>query len=72
MLLCLYDPGEYLKLGTHVRYNGALVLVCDRLKLLPVYFYLPDDAAGVVCHQLGLLGTDLHAVGCGGFVKTLN
>ena len=27
---------------------------------------------GVVCHQLGLLGTDLHAVGCGGFVKTLN
>ena len=30
------------------------------------------DATGVVCHQLGLLGTDLHAVGCGGFVKTLN
>ena len=27
--------------------------------------------ASVVCHQLGLLGTDLHAVGCGGFVKTL-
>ena len=30
------------------------------------------DATGVVCHQLGLLGTDLHAAGCGGFVKTLN
>ena len=31
------------------------------------------DATGVVCHQLGLLGTDLHAVlGCGGFVETLN
>ena len=30
------------------------------------------DATGVVCHQLGLLGTDLHAVGFGGFVKTLN
>ena len=30
------------------------------------------DVTGVVCHQLGLLGTDLHAVGCGGFVKTLN
>ena len=27
---------------------------------------------GVVCHQLGLLGTDLHAVGCGGYVETLN
>ena len=24
------------------------------------------------CHQLGLLGTDLHAVGCGGFVETHN
>ena len=27
---------------------------------------------GVVYHQLGLLGTDLHVVGCGDFVKTLN
>ena len=30
------------------------------------------DATGVVCHQLGLLGTDLHAVCCGGFVEGLN
>ena len=30
------------------------------------------DAPGVVCHQLCLLGTDFHAVGCGGFVETLN
>ena len=30
------------------------------------------DTIGVVCQQLGLLGTDLHAVGCGGFVKMLN
>ena len=28
------------------------------------------DTTGVVCHQLGLLGTNLHAVGCGGFVET--
>ena len=28
--------------------------------------------ADVVCYQLGLLGTDLHAIGCGGFVETLN
>ena len=35
-----------------------------------IYFDLCVDAAGVVCHQLGLLGTDLHAVGCGSFVKT--
>ena len=30
------------------------------------------DATGVVCHQLSLLSTDLHAVGCGGFVEALN
>ena len=42
------------------------------LKLVTViHFDLCVDATGVVCHQLGLLGTDLHAVGCGGFVKTL-
>ena len=44
--------GEYLRLGTLVRYNGAHVLEsCDCLKLLSVYFDLVD-AAGVVCYQL--------------------
>ena len=45
------------------------------LKLVTVssfYFDLCVYATGVVCHQLGLLGTDLHAVSCAGFVKTLN
>ena len=37
-----------------------------------IHFDLYVDATGVVCHQLGLLGTYLHAVCCGGFVKTLN
>ena len=41
-------------------------------KLLSIHFDLCVDATGVVCHQLGLLGTDLHAVGYGGFVKTLS
>ena len=45
---------------------------CDCLKLLPIHVDLCVDATGVVCHQLGLLGTDLHATGCGGFVKMLN
>ena len=31
------------------------------LKLLFIYFDLCVDATGVVCHQLGLLGTGLHA-----------
>ena len=42
------------------------------LSFCPFAFDLCVDATGVVCHQLGLLGTDLHAIGCGGFVKTLN
>ena len=59
--------------GTLVRYNWAQILeASDCLKLLSIYFDLFVDAAGVVCHQLGLLGIDLHAVGCGGFVETLN
>ena len=45
---------------------------CDCLELLSIHFDLCVDATGVVCHQLGLLNTDLHAVGCGGFVKTLH
>ena len=46
--------------------------VCHCLRLLSIHFDLCVDATGVVCDQLGLLGTDLHAVGCGDFVKTLN
>ena len=45
---------------------------CDTLKLLSIYFDLCVDATGVVCHQLGLFGTDLNAVGFGGFFETLN
>ena len=33
------------------------------LKLLTIYFDICVGATGVVSHQLGLLGTDLHAVG---------
>ena len=72
---CLCYPGEYLRLGTLISYNLAQVLeACDCLKLLSIYFIfcVIIDATGVVCHQLGLLGIDLHAVGCGGFVETLN
>ena len=43
------------------------------LKLVTVSSFCPFTLiTGVVCHQLGLLGTDIHAVGCGGFVETLN
>ena len=29
------------------------------------------DAIGAVCHQFGLLRTDLHLISCAGFVETL-
>ena len=45
---------------------------CDCLKLLSIYLDLCVDATGAVCHQLGLLGTDLPTAGCGGFADTLN
>ena len=65
--------GEYLGLETLIIYNLAQVLeVCDSLNLLSIYFDLCVYITGVVCYQLGLLGTDLHAIGCGGFVETLS
>ena len=47
------------------------------LKLVTVSSFCPFTLISVLMTlvlfvQLGLLGTDLHAVGCGGFVKTLN
>ena len=66
-------PGDYLRLGSLISYNWAQVFEAyDCLKLLSTNFDLCVDATGVVCHQLGLLGTDLNAVGCGGFVEALN
>ena len=38
----------------------------------PFTFHLLVDATDVFCHRLDLLGTDLHAIGCGGFAETLN
>ena len=71
---CLCYPGEYLRLGPTSVITAPMYLLeaCNSLKLLSIYFDLCVDAIGVVCHQLGLLGTDLFAVGCGGFVETHN
>ena len=38
---------------------------------MSIYSNICVDAIGAACHPRGLLGTDLHAVGCGGFVETL-
>ena len=64
------DTRAYFRLGTFTSYNWTQVLeACDSLKLLSIYFHLCVDATGVVCHQLGLLSTDLYAIDCGGFVE---
>ena len=52
---------------TELRYLKLMTLM-----LLSLYFDLLFGAAGVACHPLDLLGTDLHAVGCGGFVEIPN
>ena len=57
---------ELLLVITEPRYLKLVVV-----SSLPIHFDLCVDATGVVCHQLGLLGTDLPVVGCGAFVKTL-
>ena len=43
---------------------------CYSAKLLSFYLYLSLDAIGTVCHQFGLLPTDLHLIPCAGFVET--
>ena len=58
--------------GTLLSFNSAQILqACDCLKLLSILFDLCVEATGGVSRQLAILGTDLHAVGCGGFVGTL-
>ena len=43
---------------------------CYSAQLLSFYLYLSLDAIGTVCHQFGLLCTDLHLIPCAGFVET--
>ena len=50
----------------------STVITEPRYLKLVIHFDLCVDDTGVVCHQLVLFGTDLHAVGCGGSVKMLN
>ena len=35
-----------------------------------VHLNIPLDAISAVCHQFGLLSTDLHLILCAGFVET--
>ena len=53
--------------------NCSKVLeACYSAQLLSFYLYLSLDVIGTVCHQFGLLCTDLHLIPCAGFVETVN
>ena len=41
------------------------------LQLHVVYGNVSTDSVSVVCHHLGLLCTDLHAICCGGLFKVI-
>ena len=43
----------------------------DSLQFLVVYGGVSADAIGVICLQLGLLCTDLHAICCGGLFNVI-
>ena len=43
----------------------------DGLQFLFIYGGVSADATGVVCHQLGLLCTDLYAICRGGLFKVI-
>ena len=42
------------------------------VKLAFFYLYHSLDTIGAVCHQFGLLDTDLHLIPCAGFVETFH
>ena len=66
-------PGEYFGLGSlNLYYNPQISKAMDCLSFLVVYGNVSADAIGVVCHQLGLLCTDLHAICRGGLFKVIS
>ena len=52
------DPSFY--------YSSQILKATDGLQFLAVYGNVSTDAICVICHQLGLLCTDLHGIYCGG------
>ena len=65
-------PGEYFGLGSPIRnYNSQIFEATDGLQLLVVYGNISADAIGIICHQLGLLCTGLHAKHSEGLFKAI-
>ena len=51
--------------------SSQIFKATDGLRFLVVYGNVSADAIGVICHQLGLLCTDLHAMFCEGLFKVI-
>ena len=69
-------PGEYFRLGSLIQYYSSQIFsqifkATDGLQFLVVYGKVSADAIGVICNQLCLLCTDLHAICCGGLFKVI-
>ena len=65
-------PGEYLGFRSFMRYYSSQIFkATDGLQFLVVYGNVNADAIGVICHQLGLLCTDLYAICHGGLFKVI-
>ena len=63
---------DYFWLGSLIRYYSAQILkATDGLQFLVVYGNVSADVIGVICHQLGLLCTDLHAICYGGLFNVI-
>ena len=70
---CLGDPREYFRPGSLISDNGSQVFeALNSFKLFATDLDGTADAIDVIRHQLGLLCTDLHAICCWGFVKSLH
>ena len=54
----------------HLKQLSKVLEACYSIKLLPFYLYPSLDVIGAVCHQFGLLRTDLYLVPCADLGET--
>ena len=52
-------------------YSSQIFKAMDGLQFLVVYGNVSADAIGVICLQMDILCTDLHAICCGGLFKVI-
>ena len=60
-------PVEYFGLWSFIQYSSSQIFkIKYGIQFLVVHGNVSADATGVICHQLGLLCTDLHVICCNG------